>query len=60
MLPKLDSIDELLDLPLVKRSQKILSALIGEELPQETLNAMVKMRSLSRHRLPKSMMIFMR
>lgn len=42
VLPKLGSIDELLDLPLVERSQKILSALIGEELPQETLNAMVK------------------
>lgn len=42
VLPKLDNIDELLDLPLVERSQKILSALIGEELPQETLNIMVK------------------
>ncbi|MEG9533845.1 threonine synthase [Mannheimia indoligenes] len=42
VLPKLDDIDELLDLPLVERSQKILSALIGEELPQETLNVMVK------------------
>lgn len=42
ILPKLDNIDELLDLPLVERSQKILSALIGEELPTETLNAMVK------------------
>ncbi|AHG76891.1 threonine synthase [Mannheimia varigena] len=42
VLPKLDNIDELLDLPLVERSQKILSALIGEELPQETLNVMVK------------------
>lgn len=42
VLPKLDNIDELLDLPLVERSQKILSALIGEELPQDTLNAMVK------------------
>lgn len=42
VLPNLDNIDELLDLPLVERSQKILSALIGEELPQETLNVMVK------------------
>ena len=41
-LPKFDDIDALLALPLVERSQKILSALIGDELPQETLNAMVK------------------
>ncbi|WP_301099586.1 threonine synthase, partial [Otariodibacter sp.] len=38
----LTNIDELLDLPLVERSQKILSALIGDELPTETLNTMVK------------------
>ncbi|MDD0823335.1 threonine synthase [Mannheimia sp. AT1] len=42
VLPKLENIDELLDLPLVERSQKILSAIIGDELPQETLNEMVK------------------
>ncbi len=42
VLPKFDDIDTLLALPLVERSQKILSALIGDELPQETLNAMVK------------------
>lgn len=42
VLPKFDDIDALLALPLVERSQKILSALIGDELLQETLNAMVK------------------
>ena len=42
VLLKFDDIDALLALPLVERSQKILSALIGDELPQETLNAMVK------------------
>ncbi|AUI66549.1 MULTISPECIES: threonine synthase [Glaesserella] len=42
VLPKFDDIDALLALPLVERSQKILSAIIGDELPQETLNAMVK------------------
>lgn len=42
VLPKFDDIDALLALPLVERSQKILSALIGDELPQETLNAMVE------------------
>ncbi|WGE33459.1 threonine synthase [Actinobacillus genomosp. 1] len=42
VLPKFDDIDALLDLPLVERSQKILAALIGNELPQETVNAMVK------------------
>ncbi|QBQ63851.1 threonine synthase [Actinobacillus indolicus] len=42
VLPQFDDIDALLALPLVERSQKILSALIGDELPQETLNAMVK------------------
>ncbi len=38
----LTNIDELLALPLVERSQKILGALIGEELPKATLDAMVK------------------
>ncbi|ACE62211.1 threonine synthase [Actinobacillus pleuropneumoniae] len=42
VLPKFDDIEALLDLPLVERSQKILAALIGNELPQETVNAMVK------------------
>lgn len=42
VLPKFDDIEALLDLPLVERSQKILAALIGDELPQETVNAMVK------------------
>ena len=41
VLPKFDDIDALLALPLVERSQKILSALIGDELPRETLNKMV-------------------
>jgi len=41
-IPALTNIDELLALPLVERSQKILSALIGEELPKATLDAMVK------------------
>ncbi len=42
VIPSLDNINELLALPLVERSQKILSALIGDEIPTETLNAMVK------------------
>lgn len=42
VLPQLENIDELLNLPLVERSQKILSALIGDEIASETLNAMVK------------------
>ena len=42
VLPKLENINELLNLPLVERSQKILSAIIGDEVPTETLNAMVK------------------
>lgn len=42
VLPKFDDIDALLALPLVERSQKILAALIGDELLQETVNAMVK------------------
>ena len=41
VLPKFDDIDALLALPLVERSQKILNALIGDELPRETLNKMV-------------------
>ena len=41
-IPALTNIDELLALPLVERSQKILGALIGEELPKATLDAMVK------------------
>ena len=40
-IPQLGDIDALLALPLVERSQKILSALIGEEIPAATLNAMV-------------------
>ena len=42
VLPKLENINDLLDRPLVERSQKILSAIIGDEIPTETLNAMVK------------------
>jgi len=41
-IPALTNIDELLALPLVERSQKILGTLIGEELPKATLDAMVK------------------
>ena len=41
-IPALTNIGELLALPLVERSQKILGALIGEELPKATLDAMVK------------------
>lgn len=41
-IPTLTNIEELLALPLVERSQRILSALIGEEIPSEALNAMVK------------------
>ncbi len=42
VIPQLNNIDELLELPLVERSQKILGALIGEELPKATLDEMVK------------------
>ncbi|QLB21007.1 threonine synthase [Vespertiliibacter pulmonis] len=42
IIPTLDNIDKLLDMPLVERSQKILQALIGEEIPTDSLNAMVK------------------
>ena len=41
-IPHLSNIDELLALPLVKRSQKILGALIGEEIPQAQLEQMVR------------------
>ncbi|WP_439287411.1 threonine synthase [Lonepinella sp. BR2357] len=41
-IPQLSNIDELLALPLVERSQKILAALIGDEIPADKLNAMVK------------------
>ena len=40
-IPHLSNIDELLALPLVERSQKILGALIGEEIPQAQLAQMV-------------------
>ena len=40
-IPHLSNIDELLALPLVERSQKILGALIGEEIPQAQLEQMV-------------------
>ena len=41
-IPHLSNIDELLALPLVERSQKILEALIGEEIPQAQLEQMVR------------------
>ena len=41
-IPHLSNIDELLALPLVERSQKILDALIGEEIPQAQLEQMVR------------------
>ncbi|VTX80564.1 threonine synthase [uncultured Aggregatibacter sp.] len=41
-IPHLSNIDDLLALPLVERSQKILSALIGEEIPQAQLEQMVR------------------
>ena len=41
-IPHLRNIDELLALPLVERSQKILGALIGEEIPQAQLEQMVR------------------
>lgn len=41
-LPHFDDIDSLLALPLVERSQKILSALIGEEIPAEKLAQLIK------------------
>ena len=42
VIPTLENIDELLALPLVERSQKILAALIGDEIPTDKLNAMIK------------------
>ncbi|WP_439234792.1 threonine synthase [Lonepinella koalarum] len=41
-IPQLHNIDELLALPLVERSQKILGALIGDEIPTDKLNAMIE------------------
>ena len=41
-IPHLSNIDELLALPLVELSQKILGALIGEEIPQAQLAQMVR------------------
>ncbi len=41
-IPHLSNIDELLALPLVERSQKILGALIGEEIPQAQLEQTVR------------------
>jgi len=41
-IPHLSNIDELLALPQVERSQKILGALIGEEIPQAQLAQMVR------------------
>lgn len=41
-IPHLNNINELLALPLVERSQKILGALIGEEIPQAQLEQMVR------------------
>ena len=41
-IPHLSNIDELLALPLVERSQKILGALIGAEIPQAQLAQMVR------------------
>ena len=41
-IPHLSNINELLALPLVERSQKILGALIGEEIPQAQLEQMVR------------------
>ena len=41
-IPHLSNIDELLALPRVERSQKILGALIGEEIPQAQLAQMVR------------------
>jgi len=41
-LPKFDEIEALLALPFVERSSKILSKLIGEELPSEQIKTMVE------------------
>ncbi|MBE2894866.1 threonine synthase [Spirabiliibacterium falconis] len=40
-LPHFDNIDQLLALPLIERSQRILSALIGDELPSAVLNDII-------------------
>ncbi|MFZ7344378.1 threonine synthase [Avibacterium volantium] len=42
IIPHLDNIDALLELPLVERSEKILGALIGDEIPADKLAQMVK------------------
>ncbi len=42
ILPQLDNIDELLAMPLIERSQAILGAIIGDELPKETLSTAIK------------------
>ena len=41
-IPNLTNIDELLALPLIERSQKILGALIGEEIPPAQLEQVVR------------------
>ncbi|SUU82340.1 Threonine synthase [Aggregatibacter actinomycetemcomitans] len=41
-IPHLTNIDELLALPLIERSQKILGALIGEEIPPAQLEQVVR------------------
>lgn len=41
VIPQLNNVEALLDLPLVERSQAILSALIGEELPSAVLNQII-------------------
>ncbi|OBW93778.1 threonine synthase [Gallibacterium genomosp. 3] len=41
-LPYFENIDELLALPLVERSQRILSAIIGDEIPAEQLAKLVE------------------
>ncbi|MGF7452900.1 threonine synthase [Pasteurella bettyae] len=42
IIPQLDNIEELLDLPLVERSQKVLATIIGDEIPTQTLNNAIK------------------
>ncbi|MFZ7142980.1 threonine synthase [Avibacterium avium] len=42
IIPHLDNIDALLELPLVERSEKILGALIGDEIPADKLAQLVK------------------
>lgn len=41
IIPQLANVEVLLELPLVERSQQILAALIGDELPQDVLNQIV-------------------